>query len=102
MEKLKCSNKPVLRQLFSVCKDDVRTITGANLRNIMLQCGENSVDCLNPASASSIQYHQITEEDMWRINLLTEVIPMRHQDIDIIVGWTNEELDSIISFVCSS
>ena len=42
VEKLKFSKKPVLRQPFSVCKDDVRTITGANLRNIMLQCGENS------------------------------------------------------------
>ena len=40
---IKKSTKPVLRQLYSIAKNDVRTTTGANLRNILLE--NNSFEC---------------------------------------------------------
>ena len=98
---IKKSNKPVLRQLFAIAKSDVRTITGSNLRNILLQTNLLNVDELHPGTADLIRYKEILEIDKWRIPIIREIIDMKCGDIDPPEGWTIAELQEILDLVCT-
>ena len=98
---IKKSNKPVLRQLFAIAKSDVRTTTGSNLRNILLQTNLLNVDELHPGTADLIRYKEILEIDKWRIPIIREIIDMKCGDIDPPEGWTIAELQEILDLVCT-
>ena len=47
IEKIKKSGKTCLKQLLDLVKKDVRTVTGHNLRSIMLLARQNRIDDLD-------------------------------------------------------
>ena len=53
---VKKTSKPVLRQLYSIAKSDVRTTTGSNLRKILLKTDLANVDELHPSNVKLIKY----------------------------------------------
>ena len=61
IKKVRESSKPVFRQLYSLASRDVRTVTGTNLRNILLLTNKSTVDDLEACQVDSIMYHQIGE-----------------------------------------
>ena len=101
IEKVKNSSKKVLRQMYTVAKADVRTTTGSNLRNILLLTNLSSIDDLQPSSLDNIRYHEILEEDTWRITLIKEAIDIKCGHTNLPEGWTFEEFEEIINFACS-
>ena len=98
---IKNSTKPVLRQLYSIAKNDVRTTTGANLRNILLKTTLLNVDDLQLSTVQQIRYKVIKDEDMWRIPIIQDALDMKYGDINPPDGWTTEELDEILEFACT-
>ena len=98
---IKNSTKPVLRQLYCIAKNDVRTTTGANLRNILLKTTLLNVDDLQPSTVQQIRYKAIKYEDMWRIPIIQEALDMKYGDINPPDGWTTEELNDILEFACT-
>ena len=48
ISRIKESPKPIMQQLLNLAKKDVRTTTGANLRNILLMTDCLSIDELKP------------------------------------------------------
>ena len=56
INKIKQSPKPILRHLYNISKADVRTTTGSNLRNILLQTSLSSVDDLQPGIVQQLKY----------------------------------------------
>ena len=101
ISKIKQSQKPVLRQLYSVVKDDVRTTTGSNLRNILLLTSLSSVDDLKPSIVDQIMYQVISDRDKWRVPLIQEAIDMKNGVVNLPDGWTFDELEEIIDFACT-
>ena len=95
------STKPVLRQLYSITKSDVRTTTGSNLRNILMLTNLKSVDDLLPETVHEIRYKEIKKEDMWRIPIIMEAMDIKSGDINPPDGWTTEEIDEILEYVCT-
>ena len=63
MEKIRTSSKTILRQLYMVSSSDVRTVTGTNLRNILLLTDKVLVDDLKPSIVANIKYHEIDEKE---------------------------------------
>ena len=98
---VKKSTKPVLRQLYYLAKDDVRTTTGCNLRNILLLTDKLSVDDLNVGLVENIKYQQIEEKDLWRISMVKELIEIKQANMSLPEGWSMEDLDSILNIVCT-
>ena len=98
---IKKSNKPVLRQLFEIAKADVRTITGSNLRNILLKTDLLNVDDLHPGITQQIKYKEINKLDLWRIPMIKELIDIKCGDNLPPDGWTSDELQEILDFVCT-
>ena len=58
-EKIKSSKKVALKNVFNIVKHDCQSVTGSNLRNIMLLVGKTSVDDLSVEDASRVEYHEI-------------------------------------------
>ena len=101
ISRIRTSSKPVLKQLYSLASNDVRTVTGSNLRNILLLTSKTHVDELQPSLVNTIEYNKIEERDLWRVNLVKELIDLKHGDLVIPDGWTEGELDMIMNFACT-
>ena len=72
------------------------------MRNILLMTDCQSIEDLKPECVANIQYNKITDENMWRVNIIKEILDIKHGDLDIPEGWTITELDDIINFACVS
>ena len=99
---IKVSPKPVMQQLLNLAKKDVRTTTGENLRNILLMTDCLSIDELKPDTIDKIQHNQILEEDLWRVNIIKEIVNMKYGSLEIPEDWNITELEEILNFACVS
>ena len=99
---IKNSPKPALRQLYSIVKSDVRTTTGANLRNILLKTSLSNVDEIDMSTVRQIKYKEIANEDMWRIPIIKEIIDIKYGLVTPPEGWSDEELNEVFHHACTS
>ena len=99
--KVKESPKTVLQQLYSLASVDTRTVTGANLRSILLLTNQLHVDHLTPSLVGNIPYNMIDKSETWRISLAKELIDIKSGDLKMPEGWSREELDSILNEACT-
>ena len=101
IDKVRHSPKIVLRQLYNIAKPDVRTITGSNLRNILLMTSLSRVDDIQPSTVDHLRYNEILEQDKWRVHIIKESMDMRNGEIIAPEGWTKDELNDILHFACT-
>ena len=98
--KLETSPKAAVREVYAVVKNDCRSVTGANLRNINIEC---MVDPSRPYSDVSVQKKQFfpTPPDAeWRISLIQDLIDMRDRGGDS--TWKKEEINDALEYLCTS
>ena len=95
------SAKPVLRQLYKLSKNDVRTTTGANLRNILLLTNLSNVDHLKPSIVDQISYKIINKEDQWRVRLIKELIDIKFGTMNLPEEMTMQEVEDILDYACT-
>ena len=82
---------------MNLAKSDVRTVTGSNLRYIMLKSGKpNMEEMLN--SKVEIEYHKMNDEEMWKVGLVKKIIDVLHDEKN--VGLEASELKDILEFLC--
>ena len=77
IKRVRESSKPVLRQLYQLVCSDVRTVTGSNLRNILLLTDKLKVDELEPCMVDNIPVKNLTLSTIfsykdWRMNRVKE------------------------------
>ena len=101
IKRVRESPKYVLRQLYDIASRDVRTVTGSNLRNILMLTNTLQVDDLDQSMVDMIKYHKMEETEMWRIGLINELINIKHGDINLPEGWTHDDLEAIMDFTCT-
>ena len=61
-----------------------------------------SIEDLKLECVANIQYNKITEENMWRVNIIKEILDIKQGDMNIPEGWTIAELEDILTFACVS
>ena len=101
IKRVRESPKYVLRQLYDIASREVRTVTGSNLRNILMLTNTLQVDDLDQSMVDMIKYHKMEETEMWRIGLINELINIKHGDINLPEGWTHDDLEAIMDFTCT-
>ena len=99
IEQIKKTKKTIPRRILKIIKYDVSSVTGSNLRNIMLVVGKNTIDDLNPTDAGVIQYAPLNDEDEAIVVLLKELIEVKHGDY-VIEEFDKTEIDDIIRTIC--
>ena len=97
INKVEMSAKYPLRTLLDIARGDVRSITGANLRRIMLLSGRLSVQDLNNVD---IPYHEVPADEAWRIGFVKELMDTKCGDLTV-PGLLQTELDVIMNYLCT-
>ena len=101
MEKISSSNKRAVKMLMETAKKDVRSITGHNFRNIMLLVGKSSVESVKQEDVDKIEYFPLDETERWKIDVIKEIIDVKSSTLDI-AGFALEELEEILTYLCTS
>ena len=101
IKRVRESPKYVLRQLYHLASRDVRTVTGSNLRNILMLTNTLQVDDLDQSMVDNIKYHELDENEMWRIGLLKELVNIKHGELNLLEGLSNDDLEAILNFSCT-
>ena len=101
IKRIQKSTKLVLRQLYQLVCTDVRTVTGSNLRNILILTNTVNVNYLHPALVDRIKYHEVEVSQMWRIGLTRELLDIKYGNLSIPEGWSEEDLNEIIIDICT-
>ena len=97
ISKVELSKKSSLHTLLKIAKNYVRSVTGSNLRKIMLLSGKTSISDLRNISVS---YHELLNEEAWKVDVIKELISTRHGDLEL-PGWEKEEIECIMNSLCT-
>ena len=98
-EKLEQSPKVVVRNMYKILGSDCRSTTGANTRNISLEFNADPIK--GPSRDNITAFATIPEGEEWKINLVKEIIQIRDGAINS-TGWTSNELDNVMTYLCTS
>ena len=101
IEQIENSSKSAIKSLLSICRNDCNSITGKNLRNILLLCNKNSISSLSGNDIDNLTYNQVPEDESWRIDHLNELLNIRSNSLEV-PGFTSDEITDIINIVCTS
>ena len=99
--KIRKSKKETLIYMYEKIHSDVRSITGKNLTNIMLMCDKNDIDNLKPEDCRKINFRTIPPGEEWRVNLVKELIDVKH-DASTIENLNAEEVEEILEYICTT
>ena len=87
-------------QLLEIVENDARTVTGSNLRSVMLQSGLNSLKDLSIDKICNFDY-TVEEDQVWTIDFARELIELRYTENEV-PGFENQELEDILEHLCTS
>ena len=96
-KKLESSEKKAVTHLYKVIKNDVRSITGSNLRNIKLLLDNYNLSIID---SKSVQYHPVKEDDKWKVNCVKELIDVLHGDLSI--NFDRKDVEQMIEALCTN
>ena len=99
IRKIEKSEKKALRNLLSLVMKDARTTTGSNLRYIMLTSGKHSIPQLLKSEVD-IEYHKLGEDQLWKVDMLKEIVDALNDEITI-DGITRDELNEVLEYLCT-
>ena len=98
--KLEASPKSAVREVYAVVKNDCRSVTGANLRNINRECVADPSRPFAEVSVQKKQFFPIPPDAEWKISLIQELIDMRDDEEDS--TWSKEEVNDTLEYLCTS
>ena len=75
----------------------MRSVTGSNLRRIMILSGKNSMDDLKNVD---IPYNVVPADEAWRVGFVKELLATRHCDLEV-PGLIKTEMDEIMDYLCT-
>ena len=86
--------------LLKIIKHDVRSTTGANLRNIMLLLGHDKVEDIQIRDINDVVYATVKPEDSWKVEMLREMIEVVNDELRL-ENLTLEEIFYSMNYICT-
>ena len=96
----KCTKK-FMTNLLQLIKNDCRSRTGANLRNIMLRTTTTNIVQLESTDVKKLIYKEIPKPDEWKITTVKELVDCQHNILSI-PGFNHQEIEEIKHHICIS
>ena len=100
VQSIRRSKKIAIRNLLKSIEFDTRSVTGQNLRRLLLQSNVLDIHQLKGSDVTS-KYRSISEEDQFRVGIINEIIDIKNNNLEI-AGFTDDELDEVLEFLCVS
>ena len=66
----------------------------------MLLVNKTDIDKLVPSDAMVIKYHEMSEDDAYKVNMVKELTDVKFGEA-CVEGFSRKELDSILNYVCT-
>ena len=101
LDQIEKSKKLVPKHLLNFIKHDVRSTTGSNLRNLLLLTDKNTIDDLCKDDIRKLKYNEIDGKDVWKVNMIHEITDIKFNKLEV-ENFTQDELDEILSHLCTS
>ena len=95
------SHKILPNILLQSIKRDCRSVTGSNLRNILLLSRKDDISEVSRADIKAMIYMPVTEPNRWKINIVQELIDVKWGDT-VIEGFDEVQISTIIDELCTS
>ena len=95
------SSKILPKQLLHFIQNDTRSITGSNIRRILLLTKRTEIDDITVEDIEDIEYAELSEENCWRVNLINEITDIKFGQLEV-NGFSQEEYEEILQFACTS
>ena len=67
----------------------------------MIMVGKGTVEDIQIDDAETIEYNKVPEDESWKINMVKELIDIKHENVEVL-GMDNDELDHILDHICTS
>ena len=79
---------------------DVRSVTGSNMRNIMLLVGKACVEDVKVEDVDNLEYFKLENDELWKITQIQEIINVKAGNME--VAWFEiDELEILLSHLCT-
>ena len=101
LQQIRSSRKSIPKLLLSHICHDVRSTTGKNLRNILLQTDKIDVEDLIKTDVKEIGYFPVPTFEKWKVDVVSEIIDNREGRL-YIDGFDEDELNHMINHICTS
>ena len=95
------SPKIAIKNVFNLVRHNCLSVTGSNLRNIMLLVQKTSILDLVPEDAYKVVYHEMPENEAWRVGFVTEITDVKFGEATI-EGFSRKELNVILDSICTT
>ena len=99
VDKLYSSKKSAVRNLFNVVRNDCRSITGSNLRRIMLKTNRNCVEEINMNDINNLVYQNTPNGCEWAINMVNDISNLVYQNTPNGCEWAINMVNDINNLV---
>ena len=80
---------------------DVRSVTGSNLRNILLLTEKDTIEEISIHDIKNLKYHKVTDENAWKIELVKEITEIKNHQLSL-NEFSMEEITDILKDICTS
>ena len=100
VNKLQHSPKDVVRDVFHLIKEDCRSTTGSNIRNINRDCAVDQVHPFAEVNIEKKDFFPAPADSAWKVPLILELINMRDGESNV-TGWTKEEMNFALEYLCT-
>jgi hypothetical protein len=100
IQAIRKGKKIAIRNLLNVMEYDTRSVTGHNLRSLLLQSDVPHIQKLK-ASDVTAAYRSMSEEDQFRFGFINEIIDVKNNNLEV-AGFTDDELSELLEFLCVS
>ena len=100
VQTIRNSKKTSLRNLLKVIESDTRSVTGHNLRTLLLRSKAENIRDLKPHHVTA-KYRNIPEGEEYRVNFVKEIIEVKNNNLEV-NGFDADELQEILEHLCVS
>ena len=94
------SQKGILKAFLKLVEYDTQSVTGRNLREILLKTQVDDVRLLKSSDVKT-KYRDIPKQEEYRVDVIKEIVDIKNGQLDI-QGFDTNELDQILEYVCVS
>ena len=96
---VKTSPKLILTNLLKIICRDVRSVTGSNLRNILLLVNKCDVMELQPVDANTVQYRKKDNKNNCQVEMIKELIEIKNETLAV-ENFDQTEIAEILDYLC--
>ena len=99
---LHCSEKPLLKLLFTSCSSDLHTVIGSNIQHLLHKYNKLTLSALIAAknTIKKSRVHPLPSDQSWKTNLIEEICLTKKNQLQI--NFDTDDLDKILDHICTT